>query len=360
MTPRPHDALFKAAFEAPADAAALLRELLPAALRDLIAWDTLHAESGSFVHPALADHHSDLLFSAPLRTDAPELIHVLLEHQSTADPAMPLRTLTYQTRIWNRSRKNHPAAWLPPILTVLVSHVPGGWTTSRSFDDMFDPRMLALPGLAASVPRFSLIVDDLASLSNADLEARSLGAFQKLALWLLRDARDPRRLLDNFSAWSETFAEAERTPSGIDAIATLLTYMFRVLDPVHHDELHAKLRQLGPHAEETAMTIAEQLHEEGREKGLTQGREQGLAQGREQGLAQGREQGLAQGREQGLAQGREQGRIAALRALLTFKFGSQALDAQYEAHLHAATPVAIDHYLERVLSADSLAAVFEG
>ncbi|HEX7843516.1 MAG TPA: Rpn family recombination-promoting nuclease/putative transposase [Kofleriaceae bacterium] len=69
VIPRPHDALFKSAFEAPADAAALLRELLPAALRPLIAWDTLHGEPGSFVHPALADQHSDLLFSARLRTE---------------------------------------------------------------------------------------------------------------------------------------------------------------------------------------------------------------------------------------------------------------------------------------------------
>ncbi|HEX7843517.1 MAG TPA: Rpn family recombination-promoting nuclease/putative transposase [Kofleriaceae bacterium] len=331
MTPRPHDALFKSAFEAPADAAALLRELLPAGLRAVIAWDTLHGEPGSFVHPALADQHSDLLFSARLRTEDSALVHILLEHQSTTDPAMPLRTLTYQTRIWNRFRKNHPAAWLPPALNVLVSHAPGGWTTSRSLDDMLAPSVLAIPDLAASVPRSPLIVDDLAELSNEDLKARSLGAFQKLALWLLRDARDPRRLLDNFTVWIEDFAEAERAPSGIDAIAALLTYLFRVVDPVHHDELRAKIDQLGPHAEESAMTIAEQLHEEGREQGLAQGREQGLAQGR----------------------------IAALRALLTFKFGSQALDATHEAQLQAATPTAIDQYLQRVLTADSLAAVFE-
>ncbi|HEX8111065.1 MAG TPA: Rpn family recombination-promoting nuclease/putative transposase [Kofleriaceae bacterium] len=80
MTSRPHDALFKSAFEAPADAAALLRELLPVVLRELIAWDTLHGEPASFVDPALADLHSDLLYSAQLRTDPPELLHVLLEH----------------------------------------------------------------------------------------------------------------------------------------------------------------------------------------------------------------------------------------------------------------------------------------
>jgi hypothetical protein len=247
----------------------------------------------------------------------------LLEHQSTADPAMPLRALSYRTRVWNRCRKERPDAWLPPILAVLVSHVPGGWTSSRTLDDLFDPSVRAIPSLSASIPRSWLIIDDLAHLSNDDLQARSLGAFQKLALWLLRDARAPRRLLDNFATWIVTFAEAERAPAGIDATATLLTYMFRVIDPVHHDRLRAKIHQLGPHAEETAMTIAEQWHEEGRK------------------------------------QGREEGRIAALRSLLRSKFGSRALDATYEARLQAATPAAVDHYLQRVLVADSPAAVFE-
>lgn len=278
-------------------------------------------------NPALADHHIDLLFSARLRTDAAELVHVLLEHQSTADPAMPLRTLSYHTRLWNRFRKEPTGEWLPPVLAVLVSHAPGGWTAPRSLDELFDPGVRAIPDLAASIPRSSLIIDDLAQLSNDALQARSLAAFQKLALWLLRDARAPRRLLDNFDAWIVTFAEAERAPGSIDATTTLLTYMFRVIHPVYHDQLRAKIRQLGPHAEEIAMTIAEQWHEEGRQEGI--------------------------------ARGREEGRIAALRSLLSSKFGAQALDATCEAHLHAATPAAVDHYLQRVLIADSLAAVFE-
>jgi hypothetical protein len=334
MIARPHDALFKSAFETPADAAALLRELLPAALRELIAWDTLHRESGSFVDPALADYHSDLLFSARLRTDAAELVHVLLEHQSTADPAMPLRTLSYRTRIWNRSRKANRDAWLPPILAVLVSHAPGGWTTSRSLDELFDPSVRTIPDLAASIPRSLLIIDDLAHLTDDALRARSLAAFPKLALWLLRDARAPRRLLDSFDTWIVTFAEAERSPAGIDATTTLVTYMFRVIDPMHHDQLRAKIRQLDPHAEEIAMTIAEQWHEEGREEGI------------------------AKGREEGIAKGYKEGQIAVLLSLLRLKFGVQALDAAIAAHLRGSTPVAVEHYLERLLVADSLAAVF--
>jgi hypothetical protein len=77
------------------------------------------------------------------------------------------------------------------------------------------------------------------------------------------------------------------------------------------------IRQLGPAAEEAAMTIAEYLHEEGRKEGC----------------------------------------IATLRSLLVLKF--QTLDADHEARLHAATPEALDRYTQRLLIADSLAAVFE-
>lgn len=55
----------------------------------------------------------------------------------------------------------------------------------------------------------------------------------------------------------------------------------------------------------------------------------------------------------------EEGRAAALRSLLTFKFRLQVLEERYESRLRAATPEAIDRYLQRVLVADSLAAVFE-
>jgi hypothetical protein len=45
-----------------------------------------------------------------------------------------------------------------------------------------------------------------------------------------------------------------------------------------------------------------------------------------------------------------------LRSQLVYKLGP--LDAASEARLEAATPEALDRYLRRVLTADSLAAVF--
>jgi flagellar biosynthesis/type III secretory pathway protein FliH len=87
------------------------------------------------------------------------------------------------------------------------------------------------------------------------------------------------------------------------------------------------------------MIIAEQLLEEGLEKGW--------------------EEGFEKGWEEGFEKGWEEGRIAALRTILVSRFGSQALDATYDARLQVATAAAIDRYLQRVGVAESLAAVFE-
>jgi hypothetical protein len=191
---------------------------------------------------------------------------------------------------------------------------------------MLDPRVLAIPGLAALVPRCSMIVEDLARRSDGDLRARSLAPFQKLALWLLRDARDPARLLDGFDAWSPTILEAGQARSGLEAITVLVHYLFQVLEPSYFDAVRAKLRRLSTRSKEVAVTIAEYLEEQGRKKGLEEGR--------------------------------REGQVATLRSQLLYKF--QALDAAAEARLQAATPDALERYLRRVLTADSLAAVFRG
>jgi hypothetical protein len=259
-----------------------------------------------------------------LRIGKPRLVYFLLEHQSTRDAKMPLRMLSYQNRIWDRAARAHPRAWLPPVIAVLVSHVPGGWTAARTFEELFDPAVRARSDLAALVPRCAMIVEDLAQLADDDLDARSLSAFAKLALWLLRDARDPVRLLDSFEFWIPSMLEVGRSRAGLDRLKVLITYMFQVVDPMNLDRLRAKLRGLGIRSEKVAMTIAEYLHK--------------------------------QGVKEGIKKGVQKGRIDTLRSLLVFKF--HTLPATYEARLRGATSRELDRYFQRLLTADSLAAVF--
>jgi hypothetical protein len=65
-----------------------------------------------------------------------------------------------------------------------------------------------IPELAAFVPHFRLLVEDLAHLSNDDLHQFALAAFPTLALWLLRDARDPDTLFANLDHWVDAFHDA--------------------------------------------------------------------------------------------------------------------------------------------------------
>jgi predicted transposase YdaD len=110
-----------------------------------------------------------------------------------------------------------------------------------------------------------------------------LDRFQKLALWLLRDARDSAHLLDSFDVWTPVMLKLGRTRSGRHSLEVLFTYMFQVIDPMKQEELRAKIRTLASRSEEVATTIAEYLRREGRKEGRKRGIKEGLKKGRQKG-----------------------------------------------------------------------------
>ena len=82
-TKTPHDALFKAVFQQPENAAAELQHVLPAEQATAVDWPTLKLEPGSYVDEALSDRHSDLLFSATTKTSGERvLVYLLFEHRA--------------------------------------------------------------------------------------------------------------------------------------------------------------------------------------------------------------------------------------------------------------------------------------
>jgi predicted transposase/invertase (TIGR01784 family) len=325
-----HDALFKAAFEHPAHAAGLFRHLLPTALVNAIDWTTLALEPGSFVDEALARSSSDLLFSARLG-DRKVVLYVLFEHQSYNDPQLPYRVLRYIMRIWERhiDRFDHP---LPLIVALVISHVPGGWTAPVHLHELISPNPASLEDMARFVPGFEIIIEDLAHVTNEELEARALETFPELVLRTLRDARDIEQLDRNIGDLARLAGRLLAAPSGIAAVSQILRYIAQVCEGLHYDDFCAKLREHLPEAERPAMTVAEELMQKGR--------------------AEGREVGRAEGREVG----RAEGQVALLMKQLTHKFGD--LPAEYRARLEAATSELLERYAERLLVEITLAAVF--
>jgi predicted transposase YdaD len=309
-----HDPTFKHLFGEPEHAAALVRHSLPGRIVDRLDLSTMTREPASFVDDQLSERYSDLLFSVASRHGT-VFVYLLIEHQSSNDPDMPLRLLEYMVRIWVDQRKRDPGP-LSPIIPLLICHQPGGWTAPRRLDELF----ACDADLAAFIPSFELPIQDLEFLGDDEIKAWSMGACQKLALWMLRDSRTAQRFRDSLPAWREQFEEAADSASGLALLAVLFRYIAKVNDELELAEIHAKIHELSPSAGRAMTSMYDKLI------------------------------------QQGLTQGRVEGRIELLMRQLAVKFGELA--EHYRERLGQATLAELDTWAERVLGANTLDDVF--
>ena len=90
---QPHDALFKMDFGEPAALRGFLRDVLPPEVVPLLDLSQLTPLPTSQVNDKLAVRIPDLLYQAPWRGGGQAQLAVVMEHQSSPDPRMPLRAL---------------------------------------------------------------------------------------------------------------------------------------------------------------------------------------------------------------------------------------------------------------------------
>ncbi|HZH16716.1 MAG TPA: Rpn family recombination-promoting nuclease/putative transposase [Archangium sp.] len=339
----PHDLFARYTFGHPERAAAELRAVLPAHVVSEVDWSSLRREPGSVVDPELRETESDLLFTARLHTGHPLLLYVLLEHQSSVDRWMALRMLRYVVRQVERWRQEHPKSELLPIIIPLVMyHGPdGAWTAPRRVEELFD-----LPeGEAererwrALVPRFEYLLDDLTAEREAALSARPGPPLARLAWLVLRYGRTgelARKLPD----WVALFAQLQAGPEGAEHLVVVIRYLLWTEDKAVHTAARRVLHSLvdEQRAEELMGTWAEEMIEQG----LQRGRVEGLAQGREEGL----QQGLIRGRAEGIL------RILSARRVHVDEEARQRI-------LTCADMATLDRWFDRSLNAATLSDVLD-
>ena len=348
-TPSPHDALFKTAFTDPVQAASLLRSQLPEALASRIDWSTLVTVPGSFVDDALGERHTDLLFSCKM--DGREvLLYVLLEHQSTEDPWMALRVLRYVVRVWDRWLVEHPEArGLPPVVPIVVHHGLRPWSRSVQVMDLVEMDDELRGVLAPHLPKLAFLLDDLASASDTALEERGLVAFSELVLRALSRLPNHATPLSELIRMLPLLRRVLRRRAGLQRLRAFFEYVHHVTD-VEPTAVRRVVRRLGAGAEELYMSTAQKLIEKGR----AEGRSLGLDEGRSLGLDEGRSLGLDEGRSLGL----DEGQTTALLRFLEGRFG--ALPSDVASRVRSASREQREVWLDRVVHAESLDAVFDG
>ena len=264
----------------------------------------------------------DLLFSCERADDSGRvLVYVLFEHQSSDTPIMLLRMLRYMVQIWERWLETKQGLPLPPILPVVLSHDERGWRSARRFADLFEGDEGTLTLVQRFVPDFEVVVDDIARVTDDELDARGLPPQVALSLWALRDGRSPESVLTHGPFWARVVADLEGIPGSVEALLRILEYLGQAAGDRSVDlkQLAAILAEHSPTAQDLAMTSLERLLDEGRQQGR-----------------------LLERREM-------------LLELLQEKFG-EPTDAD-KAKVDEADAETLARYVKRVVRADSIAAV---
>jgi hypothetical protein len=262
---QPNDKLLKATFSVPQNARAFFESHLPHKLAAALDWPTLVLEPSSFIDPQFASSESDLLFRIRIQqSDA--FLYLLFEHQSSEDPRMALRLLSYILRIWERFAQNHPhPAKLPAILPVVLAQGKIPWKTSTNLEDLID-----LPSSVAGILRHwqpTLIYHllELVRIPYQQIAGTPEGVLTLRAL----KAEPVGELLED-ALWDEPllFSLSE------SALERILRYIFNA--EIDTPKLRKRIAKMStPSLQTKTLSIAEQL----RLKGRREGRREGISEG---------------------------------------------------------------------------------
>ncbi|EBI9916483.1 Rpn family recombination-promoting nuclease/putative transposase [Salmonella enterica] len=250
----PHDAFFKQFLMHPDTTRDFLDIHLPAEIRGICDLDTLRLESSHSVEESLKEQYSDVLYSVKMQGTS-GYIHVLIEHQSTADKKMAFRMMRYAIAAMHRLLKdeNGPLPLVVPLLFYQGKTSP--YPLSMSWLDMF-----ALPELARRIYSEPFPLVDITVIPDDDImQHRRIALLERLV----------------------TLISAEYTTES--QLNSLLSYM---VQRGHTDQPQVFYRELANRLpqEESMMTLAEWFAEQGMQKGVREG----MLEGKREGLQEGK------------------------------------------------------------------------
>ncbi|HED5897847.1 TPA: Rpn family recombination-promoting nuclease/putative transposase [Salmonella enterica] len=270
----PHDALFKQFLMHPDTARDFLDIHLPAEIRGICDLDTLRLESSHFVEESLKEQYSDVLYSVKMQGTS-GYIHVLIEHQSTADKKMAFRMMRYAIAAMHRLLKdeNGPLPLVVPLLFYQGKTSP--YPLSMNWLDMF-----ALPELARRIYSEPFPLVDITVIPDDDIMQHRRIALLELLQKHIRQ-RDLMILLERLV----TLISAEYTTES--QLNSLFSYM---VQRGHTDQPQVFYRELANRLpqEESMMTLAEWFEEQGMQKGVQEGMQKGVLKGKREGLQEGK------------------------------------------------------------------------
>ncbi|HDY3423433.1 TPA: Rpn family recombination-promoting nuclease/putative transposase [Escherichia coli] len=259
-TPTPHDAAFRSFLANPDVARDFLELHLPAEYRQLCDLSTLKLEPATFVEPDLHQYASDILWSVKTTGGEDGYVYTLIEHQSTENLYMPFRMLRYSVAAMQRHLEQHKR--LPLVIPVLFYHGERSpYPYSMNWLDCFEN-----PALAAKIYTKPFPLVDITVVDDDEIMNHRRMAALTLLMKHIRQ-RDMLMCLDNLVRALQDIQDEEQ-------ITVLFNYLLNGSEHVTVEFLQTLAQRLPQH-EDSIMTLAERLKQEGIQQGIQQGIQKG-------------------------------------------------------------------------------------
>ena len=277
-----HDSGFKLLFEHAEMVRDLLRGFVPADIVGEFDFDSLEQLSPDYVGDDLRQSRGDRVWRVRFRVEGkPEWLYllILLEFQSTVDPYMAVRVLSYTGQTWLKLiRGGHllSGGRVPPVLPVVIYNGSSRWSAPLDVGGMVAE---AGEGLAPFQPRQRYLLLDQGALDVETLPSGNLVSAQ-VGLGRVPVSDAPAALGRIGALLSEpgheslrrAFAEMARQLVGRSRMAGSQAGLVEALrELAQAGDLNAMASTLGERIDEYAEEKAAERHRQGVAQGLERG-----------------------------------------------------------------------------------------
>ncbi len=259
-----HDHFFRLAMSEPQVARAFFECHLPEKIKSIIKLDTLQSCKDNFVNARLKLAATDMLFSAEY-AHRPGLLFFLPEHRSKPTRWQVFIILVYLVRTMEHYRKQTKDRYLPTIYPMVFYHGKKSYPRVSELSKLFDcPQDMTPPILCSQIHLVNLntIADERLTTNNPWLNI--MHTVMKY-IYVLDILPHIEKLADAWYAVDQA--------GGYDFLEGTFNYLFTAANVKDYNKLLKVIQKnlYSNHARENVMTIAQQIREEGRQKGHQEG-----------------------------------------------------------------------------------------
>lgn len=270
-----HDPSYKLLFSHPQMVEDLLRGFVREPWVQHLDFSTLENVTATAISDDLRSRHHDLIWRVRY---GPRWLYVylLLEFQSTVDPYMAVRVLTYVGLLYQdliRRKELNADGRLPPVFPLVLYNGESRWRAASELSALIEP----LPGLEAYQPQQRYWLLDEGVYRDDELSPlRNVVA----ALFRLEHSREPAAIVEVLTALIEWL----QAPEQATLRRAFTEWLRRVLLPARLPGVELpqmqELSEVKDMLAERVKQWTEQWKQEGLEQGRREGRQEGLQQER--------------------------------------------------------------------------------